>query len=357
VFVGTPPADRTPIALAPAVGIALPQPASAGQLISAAGRTLTFTIAVLDLPHSGADLPVSVVSSNDAIATGSATAIRAGERVTSVTVITNADGTARLTLRAGSTVREVTVIVGTPAPNVTPISLAPAVGISSPGVPFVGTAFAPLGRTASLGVAVLTAPAATDTVITVTSSNSAIAAVTNSTVTVAAGSRVALIDIVTGVAGTATLTLAFNGEYREFAVQVGQSPVPSFTPVAQSSAIGVSVVPGAGGQRLFAPAGAPLAPTVSVQLLTTPRGVSVPVTITSSNPAVAGFGPSGSATVAIDAGSLVVPVPFVTSGEQGAAVLIFEFDGQRRELLLVVGDPSPSAIPAVVAPVVGVRVQ
>jgi hypothetical protein len=38
------------------------------------------------------------------------------------------------------------------------------------------------------------------------------------------------------------------------------------------------------------------------------------------------------------------------------ALLTFEFEGERRELLVIVGDPPASEIPVLTAPVVGVEV-
>ena len=58
----------------------------------------------------------------------------------------------------------------------------------------------------------------------------------------------------------------------------------------------------------------------------------------------------------INAGEQVLQVPVSISGAQGAALVTMEFNGERRELLIVVGNPSPLEIPAVTAPLVGVQV-
>ena len=209
----------------------------------------------------------------------------------------------------------------------------------------------------TLGVVFLPAPATVDTVVTITSNNPSVTQVTSSPIVIPAGSRIAAIGIVTGTAGTATLTLeTADGLQREFAVQVDTAPVPSRTPVAAAVPVGVSVVPSSGGARLIAAAGAPVSATVGVQLLTSPRPGPLSVTVTTSNPSIVSFGASTTVTASLDAGSLVVPVGVTTTGTEGAAILAFEFEGVRREVLFIVGSPPASQLPAVVAPVVGVRV-
>ncbi len=355
VFVGTPPADRSPIALALAVGVAIPQPPSSGQVVSSSGRSFTTTVPLLALANDGAAINVVVTSSAPGVATATASVIAQGSRTTTLSIVTGVDGTAVLTLRAGDTVRTLTVIVGTPQPNQTPAVFARAVGLSMPDLPFVGQASAPLARSITLGVVLLPEPAAVDTLVTVTSSNASIAQVINATVMIAAGSRVVAIDVNTGTAGTAVLTLEANGFRREFAIRVGTTPDPANTPVATAQAIGVSVVPLPGGGRVIAPAGAPLTATLGVQLLASPAATATSVTITSGNPAIVSLG-AGASVVTIDAGGTVAPVAIATSGTSGAAILTFEFGGVRRELLVVVGNPPASELPAVLAPVVGVRV-
>ena len=193
--------------------------------------------------------------------------------------------------------------------------------------------------------------------VTITSNNPSVTQVTSSPIVIPAGSRIAAIGIVTGTAGTATLTLeTADGLRREFAVQVDTAPVPNRTPVAAAVPIGVSVVPASGGARLIAAAGAPVSATVGVQLLTSPRPGPLSVTVTTSNPSIVSFGASTTITLSLDAGSLVVPVGVTTGGTEGAAILAFEFEGGRSELLFIVGSPPASQLPAVVAPVIGVRV-
>lgn len=357
VFVGTPPAHLSPIALAAAVGIAIPQPPSAGQVISPAGRTFTIAVPALPAPNgTGAALAVTVTSSAPGVVTATASSVAPGEQVATLSIVTGLDGTAQLTLRVGDSVRTVTVVVGSPQPNQTPVVFTPAVGVSVAGLPFVGQAFAPIGRSVTLGIVFLPAPATAATTVNVTSSNPAITQVLSQTVVIAAGSRIAAVDIVTGTAGTATLTIeTADGLQREFAVQVDTAPVPSRTPVAAATAIGVSVVPSPSGGRLVATAGAPVTATVGVQLLSSARAGALPVTVTTSTPSIVSFGAASTVTLNLDAGSLVLPIGLATTGTEGAAILTFEFDGLRRELLFIVGNPPASQLPAVVSPVIGIR--
>ena len=94
-----------------------------------------------------------------------------------------------------------------------------------------------------------------------------------------------------------------------------------------------------------------------MQILAAARGTATPVTITSSNPSIVSLGGNASLTTSIAAGSLTVPVPLLTTGATGVAVLRFEFDGGIQDLLVVVGTLSPSQIPVLSAPVIGIRIN
>ena len=98
------------------------------------------------------------------------------------------------------------------------------------------------------------------------------------------------------------------------------------------------------------------AATLTLPLLDAPAASATVSTITSSNVAVVTVGGGATTTVSIGAGERVLNLPIVISGTQGAALLTIEIDGQRRELVVIVGNPPASQIPAVTAPVVGVRI-
>ena len=124
-----------------------------------------------------------------------------------------------------------------------------------------------------------------------------------------------------------------------------------------SAPVGVTVMPNPSIGRVFGQLGTPSSATLGIPLLTAPAAAPVSVTVTSGNPAVASFAGSASTTITINIGDQVLQLPVSISGVAGATLLTIEFNGVRRELLIVVGNPSASEIPAVTAPVVGVQVN
>ena len=81
-------------------------------------------------------------------------------------------------------------------------------------------------------------------------------------------------------------------------------------------------------------------------------GVDTIVTIATSNPNVA----SAPAVVTIPAGQVAATFG-VSTGAQGVATLTIEVDGEKRDLTVVVGTPPAGMVPAIVAPVVGIKGQ
>ncbi len=358
IVVGSPTPGQTPMVVASPVGVAISAPPSAGQIVSSVGRTSTITIQILSAPHAGGSpLPVTVTSSDPSIATAVASAVQPGSQVTTLTITTLTEGFVSLTIRAGTSIRAVGVFVGTTTPNRTPLVLAAPVGVSIAGLPFIGKAFAPAGTAATVGVLLLPAAAATPTTVTVSSSDPAVVAVTSATAIVPAGSRMLSLALTTGAAGTATLTLEFNGTRREFQVVVGSGPTSSNAPIVVAMPIGVSVVPFPTMGRVTVAPGTAVSATVGVQLLSSTRGVATPVTITSSNPSVVSLGGGATVSANVAAGSLTVPVPLLTTGTAGVAILRFEFDGTTKEMIVVVGNLAPSQIPTLTAPVIGIRID
>lgn len=358
VYVGPQPAGVAPLVLASPTGLSISLPPSAGQIIVPAGRTTVVTVPVLSADLTGGSpATVTVISSNPAVATATATPVQPGTRVTTLTITSIGDGVATITLIVNGEVRSFTVRVGAPPPAQTPLVLAQPTGISVGGLPFIGTAAAQPGATFALGILLLAEPAPTAMTVTVTSSDPSVASVTGPA-TIAAGSRMVTITITTGAAGTAVLTLEVGSIRREFALLVGGTLAPSRTPLISAPPVGVSVVPAPlGVGRLTIPAGSAVNASVGVQVLTSARATPTTVTVTSSNPAVVGFAAGSQVTTTIAAGGLVVPLDLASTGATGAAILRFEIDGAVKELLVVVGNPAPSEIPAVVAPVIGVRID
>jgi len=358
VFVGTPPPGRTPLTLARPVGVSIPLAPSAGQVVIAASTTSGLTVQLLtEALNSQVPLPVSVISSNPAVATATATSIQPGQETTTLSITTGVPGTAVLTLTAGTTVRSFTVYVGTPAPAQTPLTFARAVGVSVQAVSLGQRVSAPLGGQVTLGVVVLPVPASGTKTIAVSTTNASVVQVVNATVTIAGGSQVAVLDLITGSAGTATLTLTGDGITETITIDIGIAPAPNRTPPLAARSVGVSVVPSPSAGRVIAPAGAPSGGVLGVQLIRTARAADVIVNVTSSNPNVATVSGAASTSLVLQAGNLVVPVSLATSGLAGSTVLTFEFEGERVELLVVVGNPPAGQVPPIVAPVVGVQVQ
>lgn len=359
VFVGAPPANRTPIALAPGAGFSIALAPSAGQIIVNASQAVVVTVPALgEANESGAELPVSVFSSNPNVATATASAVLPGEQVTNLSITTGVDGVAVLTMTAGSTTRSVTVFVGVPPPSQTPMVFARGVGIAMPDLPFVGQVSGPVATNFTVGVVLLPEALSVDTTATITTTDAAVASPVTSSVLIGAGSRVANIEIATGDAGTATLILEAAGITREFVVFVGTTPPANRTPVSVAAPIGISVIPdgAANSGRIFVPEGASVSPTIGVQLIAAALPNSAQVTVTTSNPEIVSFGASRDFTTTLAAGESVVPVTFTASGVEGTSRLSFEINGQRRELIVIVGNPPASEIPAVTAPAVLVRV-
>jgi hypothetical protein len=192
--------------------------------------------------------------------------------------------------------------------------------------------------------------------VSVSSSDANIATIASGTV-VHAGDQVATIDLITGAAGTATLTVEAAGIRRELTIVVGSDPTPTTTAPITAGPAGVSVVPNPSIGRVFGQLGVATIATLGVPLLTNPAANPTSVVITSSDPTIATVGGGATIAVEIPTGARTLDLPVATTGAQGASLLTFEFDGVRRELLIVVGDPPASEIPAVTAPVVGVRIE
>jgi hypothetical protein len=356
VFVGTPPPDRTPLTVAPSAGVAIAAAPTVGQVIVAPATSGTFTVGVLTEPNAGAPLAVSVSSSSPAVATATASPIGTGQQITTLTVTTGEAGRAVLTLRAGDIVRSVVVFVGTPPPDQTPVLFAPIAGVSVIGLPFIGKAFVPVAQTVALGVLLLPEARTVPTTVTITTSDPGVVSLVQATVVIPAGTRSVTLDLATGAAGAARLTLRAGDLAREFEVVVGRDPVATDTPVIAALPVGVSVLPDGSIGRLTVAPSVPVSATLGVTIVPEAAGTNRTVTVTTSNPAIVSLGGSSAITVTLPAGATTLPIGLTTSGTTGAAVITFEIDGVRRELLVVVGEVPASELPAVTAPVVGVRV-
>jgi hypothetical protein len=206
--------------------------------------------------------------------------------------------------------------------------------------PAFGRVFASPGTQPQVGVRLLSAPATADTPVTVVSSDANVARV-DGAVVISAGSQIASLTITTGAAGTATLRITINGVVRELTVIVGTPPAGSLPPVLAAPVSTVVLSAPALGGVFTSPAAQS---TVGIRLLSSPSPVDVPVTVTSSDSAVA----SVQGAIVIPAGSQIATLTIVT-GAAGTATLRLTVNGVVRELTVVVGPPAAGSVPPVLA--------
>jgi hypothetical protein len=236
VVVGTPDAASLgPIVGAP-VGVRVFPPLFLGRiLVPMAGET-SVTLVLLSEAQS-VDTPVTVRSTASGVADVEDVVIPAGQTSVPVTVTTGAQGTATLTFRAGSEVREMRVVVGQPVAGDIPPTVAPPVGVRLMPLPVIGTLIEGRTMQRSIVATVLAEPRASDTPVTILSSDPNVAAVLEA-VTVPAGQVSTTFTVSTGLDGVAVLTLEAAGEKRELAVIVG-TPPPGRIPAIVAPIVGI----------------------------------------------------------------------------------------------------------------------
>jgi 5-hydroxyisourate hydrolase-like protein (transthyretin family) len=345
--VSEPVAKQVSVNAAPVLMAALPI-RSAGRIAAPANGVQPLVLPLLAVP-AGLDTPVTITTSNSGVASvDGVVLIPQGSRTADIPVTTGAPGMATLRIEAGGTVMEVTVVVGQFPPDLFPPVSARPVGLNVlPVQTLIGRVIRPEGTQASFTVPLLSAPADSPTVVTVSSSDPAIAQVLGSVI-VPAGSQSAPIQLQTGAAGTVTLTFTANGQSRSLTVIVGTPPPDLLSPVT-ARPVGVNLLPPLSAGRVITPTAGQT--TVTVQLLSSPAAQSIPVAVTSSDPNVATV--SGPLTIA--AGALGTSITLQT-GAPGTATLTFIAGGEARELRVIVGTPPPDSMSPVMARPVGVVV-
>jgi hypothetical protein len=225
--------------MAKPVGVVVLAAPSAGRLITSPSAQSTFSLQLLSSAAASAKT-VTVTTSDASIANVSGpVVIPAGARSASVTLVTGVAGTATLTFRAGSEVRELSVTVGTPAPGTEPSVIASPVGVVVTQQKLLGTVFSPIGGQQSVNLTVLANAAGSVTPVVVSTTDASVASVTGSPV-VPAGSRVASVHIVTGVQGVATITLRAGTDLTQIVVVVGTPPA-SQLPLITTRIVGVEL--------------------------------------------------------------------------------------------------------------------
>lgn len=283
--------------------------------------------------------------------------LRAGETVLEIPLTGLAEGGSSLVARSArdvvdvhvsvSPANEIPVFTGTPPPDAAPAVFASPAGVALQTFPSAGLAVVPAGGSATLEVLLLAAPAAGSTPVSVTSSDPQVAAV-ESAALVEAGSRVARVRVDAGSEGEAVILLRAGALGRELRVRVGP-PVASATLPSVAPPVGVAVLPlPSAGVVLVSPAATR---TLTVRLFDAPVAGATPVSVTSSDPAVARAGGS----VVVPAGSTDALLVLET-GVAGQALLTLRAGDVGRELEVVVGIPPADRRPIAVGPPLGVVV-
>jgi hypothetical protein len=296
---------------APTTGVVVVPARVLGHVFAPVGGQQTVNVPLLSQPAI-ASVPVTISSTNPAVANVSgAVTIAQGARTATISITTGIAGTAILTLRVGNEISQLVIVVGNPAPGTAPPTLAAPVSVVViPSLSAAGRLYSAPGSQSQFGVTVLSSPAATATTVTVTSSDPSIASVSGP-VTIPAGSKVATVTLVSGAAGTATLTFRAGNETRQVTIVVGP-PAPGTAPPIVANAVGFVVLPApSAGKLITSPAAHP---SFALQLLSAAAGAATPVTVTTSDANIANV----SGPVVIPAGARVATVTLVT-GVAGSA--------------------------------------
>ncbi|QYZ65331.1 MAG: hypothetical protein OI74_04575 [Gammaproteobacteria bacterium (ex Lamellibrachia satsuma)] len=349
ISVSTPLSGQELRPLAPAVGTMVQSPPYLGRVILPANSQRTLVLTVLGSPAT-ADTSLIVSSNNSAVADILGSPMVPQNEVTVVlTIDTGAEGTAELILRAGEEVRVLTVTVGLPLSGTEPPLVAAPVGVVIPEAPSVGQVMLPAGDARAITLLLLDTPAAADMNVTVTSDNPAVADVAGPVV-IPSGGQSAVLSLVTGVEGTAVLTLTADGLVRELTVFVGLPSVETAPPtVARPVGIRLLSLPSVGQVKLSVADQA----LATVRLLDQPAVSEVTVTFASGDFNVADVLES---QISIPIGEVSAAFTLI-SGITGETTIRLDFGDESRELEVQVGDFTTGELPPTVAPSVGVEVQ
>lgn len=265
-----------------------------------------------------------------------------------MTVTTGIPGTVTLRFTAGGQTRELTVVVGPPAPGTEPPIVSPPIGVVLLAAPSAGRLITSPAAQATFTLQLLSANAPASTPVTVTSSNAGVANVAGSVV-IPAGSRGANVTVQTGVQGTATLTFRAGADTRELTIVVGTPPAGTEPPIV-ASPVGVVMLQ----QRLFGTVFSAISgqASVDVTLLSSPASSPTAVVVTTTDANVAAVTNAG----VVKIGSQVASLQIVT-GRQGVATLTLRAGSDVAQVVVVVGTPPASQLPLVTARIVGVEVK
>jgi hypothetical protein len=222
---------------------------------------------------------------------------------------------------------------------------AGVVGVAVTPTRQLGQVFTSVNGQRTIALSLLSAPAAADTPVTITTTNAAVASVAG-VVTIPQGGQTATAVITTGVAGVATLTFRAGNEVVQLTVVVG-TPAPGSVPPILARPVSAVVLGAVAAGRVFAaPAGQAI---FTVTLLSSPASVDTPVTVSSSDGSVA----SVTGPVIVPAGATTRSIT-VQTGSPGTATLTFRAGGEARQLTVVVGTPPADSVPLIVARPAGI---
>jgi len=273
-----------------------------------------------------------------------------GAQTAALTVSTGSAGEAALILRAGTDVRQLTVLVGTPPPGQLPPALAAPVGLAVLPPPSVGQVVLATASQQSLTLRLLRNPATSTVPVTVLSNNPGVAQVLGNVV-IPQGAQVATLTLTTAHAGEAVLTLRAGTEVRQLTVIVG-TPPPGRLPPALAAPVGATILPAGTAGTLFLDNDGRR--DVVVRLLPIPAVTETTVEVSSAQPQLVEVSP---AIVRIPAGQQDAVLTVRTGANDGAALVTLRIGTDVRTLQVVVGVPTPEHQPLTSAPVLEVCVR
>jgi hypothetical protein len=162
-------------------------------------------------------------------------------QVATLPLMTGVAGEAVLILRAGTEVRQLTVIVGVPPPGrVVPVSAVP-VGLAVLQAGTAGTLFLDVNGRREVVLRLLSVPEAADVTIEASSTNPPVASITPDSVTLQAGQQDATFTVQTGASNAeALITLRIGTDVRTLLVVVGVPPQARI-PLTLAPSVGVEV--------------------------------------------------------------------------------------------------------------------
>jgi hypothetical protein len=322
--------------LAPRV-LGVPLGASADLLLSVStplGEDLAVTMSAVDA--SVIEVPANVL-------------LPAGELqlaipVTGLSVPVDADGASTTVFADAAPGRAAAIVTVSEAVSGREIRVvAPPVGTRVPVPPSAGEIYMDANSAQPVSIPLLDAPAGTDTLVMLVSSDATIADVPVAVV-IPAGAIDVNFTVLGGNAGTALLTLRAGNVVRSLTVIVDTPSAGTRVPAA-AGPVGVHVLtPPSAGEIYMDAAGAQ---PVSIPFLDTPAGTEILVTLVSSDATIADV----PATAVIPVGATDVNFT-VLGGNAGTALLTLRAGNVVRSLTVIVDTPSAGArVPAVARPV------